>query len=156
MQFNPNETGDSIDIRVKVTDNGIGIDAQDRANLFSAYFKTRDKRSRLMNRDSHGLGLHICKMIAKNLGGDLVLNAQYNDGAQFIFSFSAKLYKKQKPVQKKFKNMMFGKKKHKKVVEKYKAKGDLSSVSEDSHELLCSNPMQRESQKLVDNIENVI
>ena len=27
-----------------------------------------------MNKDSHGLGLSICKRIAKGLGGDLILN----------------------------------------------------------------------------------
>ncbi len=64
-----------------MTDQGIGISLEDRPNLFSAYFKTKDAISRRVNKESHGLGLNICKKIAKNLGGDLILNEDYNDGA---------------------------------------------------------------------------
>jgi signal transduction histidine kinase len=54
---------------------------EDRPNLFKPYFKTKDDKSRSINKESHGLGLNICKKIAINLGGDLVLNEHYNQGA---------------------------------------------------------------------------
>jgi hypothetical protein len=64
---------------------------EDRPNLFKPYFKTKDAQSRSINKESHGLGLNICKKIAKNLGGDLILNESYFQGAQFILSLTAKL-----------------------------------------------------------------
>jgi signal transduction histidine kinase len=54
---------------------------EDRPNLFKPYFKTKDDESRSINKESHGLGLNICKKIAINLGGDLVLNEKYFEGA---------------------------------------------------------------------------
>ena len=40
-----------------------------------------------MNFQSHGLGLNICKRIAKGLGGDLVLNEEIVRGCEFILTF---------------------------------------------------------------------
>jgi signal transduction histidine kinase len=70
-----------VELRIKLTDQGIGVSLEDRLNLFSAYFKTKDAVSRSINKVSHGLGLNICKTIAKSLGGDLILNNYYNQGA---------------------------------------------------------------------------
>jgi len=56
-----------------VTDNGIGISEKDRKHLFEPFFKTNDENSKRINHSSHGLGLSICKRIAKGLGGDLTL-----------------------------------------------------------------------------------
>jgi signal transduction histidine kinase len=64
---------------------------EDRPNLFKPYFKTKDAQSRSINKESHGLGLNICKKIALNLGGDLILNENYNQGAQFILSLTSTL-----------------------------------------------------------------
>lgn len=37
-----------------------------------------------MGKESHGLGLSICKKIANSLGGDLYLNKDYKNGAEFV------------------------------------------------------------------------
>jgi hypothetical protein len=79
-------------IKVSVTDQGIGIAEEDHNNLFNPYFKTSSMQSRRINKESHGLGLHICKKIANNLGGDLNYNSMYVDGAQFILSLTTKIY----------------------------------------------------------------
>ena len=47
------------------------------------YFRTEDEKSRLMNQGSHGIGLNVCKRVAKLLGGDLYLNEEYTEGARF-------------------------------------------------------------------------
>ena len=47
---NQSEVSDVADFRIKVTDQGIGISAEDRPNLFSPYFKTQDAESRRLNR----------------------------------------------------------------------------------------------------------
>ena len=41
--------------------------------------------------ESHGLGLNICKKIAKSLGGDLILNEDYKEGCEFIFTLTLDL-----------------------------------------------------------------
>ena len=41
-----------------------------------------------MNKESHGLGLNICKKIAKSLGGDLVLNEEVEKGSEFILTLT--------------------------------------------------------------------
>ena len=43
----------------------------DLKNLFKPFFKTSDQNSRERNKQSHGLGLSICKMIAEKLNGDI-------------------------------------------------------------------------------------
>ena len=77
-------------IRIKVTDNGIGIGPEDRKNLFKLYFKTQDQKSRDMNKGSHGIGLNMCKRFAELLGGDLYLNEDYNNGCEFVLKLFLK------------------------------------------------------------------
>lgn len=69
---------------IKVIDYGIGICEHDRANLFKPYFKSSNAQSNQMNFQSHGLGLNICKRIAKGLGGDLNLNKRRLDCTEFV------------------------------------------------------------------------
>lgn len=59
----------TLNVEFRVIDKGIGISLEDRANLFSPYFKSKDEKKKGFI--SHGLGLSISKKIAKGLGGDL-------------------------------------------------------------------------------------
>ena len=43
-----------------VKDNGIGLSEEDQKSLFKPYFKTTDKTSKQLNKNSYGLGLNIC------------------------------------------------------------------------------------------------
>ena len=54
-------------VSIEVSDKGIGINEIDLKNLFSPFFKTSDSMSREKNKQSHGLGLSISKMIAEKL-----------------------------------------------------------------------------------------
>ena len=55
-------------------------------------FKSTQVRniSRKMNKGSHGIGLSVCKSIAKNLKGDLILNEDVKNGCQFCLSLTLK------------------------------------------------------------------
>lgn len=77
-------------------DHGIGISDEDRQHLFKAYFKTKDEKSKQMNKTSHGLGLNICKKIALNLGGDLVLRDSEAIGCLFELSLTLTVVKSDK------------------------------------------------------------
>jgi len=66
-----------------VTDQGLGISKEDREHLFEPFFASKDERSRKINKQSHGIGLSLCKQIAKTIGGDLVLNELVTNGCEF-------------------------------------------------------------------------
>jgi len=69
---------------IHVTDQGQGIDKQDQKTLFEPK-NTKGKNHGNGMAESHGLGLSICKSIAKSLGGDL----SYVDdgrGSHFVLS----------------------------------------------------------------------
>lgn len=67
-------------------DFGIGISEADKRNLFKLNFKSTNETSQLMNKSGHGIGLHVCKLFAESLGGNLVYTDPEGEGAQFILS----------------------------------------------------------------------
>lgn len=68
-------------IRVSVTDNGCGISVREKDNLFKQFSKL-DASSHL-NPNGNGLGLYICRLICKSLGGDIDVLLGQNSGAKF-------------------------------------------------------------------------
>lgn len=100
-----------INVVVKVSDQGIGISEEDRPFLFTPFFKTRDEHSRRMNLKSNGIGLHYCKSLAKDLGGDLTYNADVTSGAQFCLSLALEKLNYVPKSVKKGSRVNFGKKK---------------------------------------------
>ncbi|MCC6683282.1 MAG: PAS domain-containing protein [Phycisphaeraceae bacterium] len=63
-------------MRIRVTDNGIGIAADNLTRIFSHGFTTRT--------DGHGFGLHYGALAARELGGDLSVSSDGPDcGATF-------------------------------------------------------------------------
>ena len=43
-----------------------------------------------MNLKSNGIGLSYCKLVAKSLGGDLILNEAVRDGCEFALHLKLK------------------------------------------------------------------
>jgi signal transduction histidine kinase len=72
-----------------VTDNGIGMNEEDRKNLFKPYFKTTDRTSKQLNKNSYGLGLCICQKIANGLQGTIFVDSMKGKGSTFTFQFIA-------------------------------------------------------------------
>jgi signal transduction histidine kinase len=58
-------------LTVRVSDTGIGISEQDLNALFLPFFRSKEKQSLMSNKSGHGLGLHICKNIVKQLNGEI-------------------------------------------------------------------------------------
>jgi two-component system sensor histidine kinase BaeS len=56
-------------VLLKVSDTGIGIRPEDRANIFSRFY--RGENARAKESAGNGLGLYIARNIAKDHGGDL-------------------------------------------------------------------------------------
>ena len=83
------EENDQVYLQISVTDNGPGIKPGDETKLFKPFSKLADDGN--LNPNGSGLGLNICKLICRNLGGDikLELSDEYN-GAKFTFWVAVK------------------------------------------------------------------
>ena len=68
---------------ISVTDTGTGIPEGDEDRIFGHFTKIDDFSEGL------GLGLTFCKNITLRLGGDVVLDKDYHDGARFIVKIPA-------------------------------------------------------------------
>jgi hypothetical protein len=69
-----------------VTDQGIGLNDEDRQNLFNPFFRSSDPQNVAMNVSSNGIGLNFSKKLATLLGGNLTLSDTYRKGCQFTLS----------------------------------------------------------------------
>ncbi len=67
----------------KVTDTGPGIAPEDFPKLFQLFSCFSNTES--INPSGVGLGLHICKSLSKQLGGDIFAESQFRYGAAFTF-----------------------------------------------------------------------
>jgi two-component system, OmpR family, sensor histidine kinase VicK len=68
-------------VRIYVTDTGIGIPPELLPTLFDRF--TPSRRVGLNNEPSTGLGLHICKQLVQQHGGNIHVNSQENRGTVF-------------------------------------------------------------------------
>jgi signal transduction histidine kinase len=69
------------DIRIGVTDTGIGIAAAQQKNLFKPFAQVDTGLTR--RHGGTGLGLYISSQLAKLLGGHIELKSQAGQGATF-------------------------------------------------------------------------
>ncbi|UCG67027.1 MAG: histidine kinase [Deltaproteobacteria bacterium] len=61
--------------QVRIQDQGSGIPAEDLSKIFTPFFTTKDT--------GHGLALAVSKKIMRDLGGDLLVESQWGEGATF-------------------------------------------------------------------------
>ncbi len=81
---NSQMTTDKKMIEVSVTDTGKGIAIDQQDNIFKGFYKEDTFQQGI------GLGLTVSKKIAKKLGGDLVLDKDYHEGARFVLTLPIK------------------------------------------------------------------
>jgi len=72
--------GDAVNVRV--TDTGSGVDEKFRGHLFEEFFQAEGKGGR-EGRRGFGMGLAICRFLARQLGGDVRLAATGPGGSCF-------------------------------------------------------------------------
>lgn len=68
------------DVRVDVKDNGLGIPPQEQKLIFERFFRGSNKKDKVRGL---GLGLSFSRMIAKAMGGELVLKESTPQGSTF-------------------------------------------------------------------------
>jgi signal transduction histidine kinase len=70
---------ESETVTFSVTDTGIGIPADKADKIFERFEKLNSFDQ------GTGLGLHVCKLIAKTLHGEVKLDTTYHSGSRFLF-----------------------------------------------------------------------
>lgn len=76
-------TLEETNLHISVSDDGAGIAPEDRKALFKGYTQKRGGHGK-GRRKGHGLGLASSRIMARYLGGDISIDTQYSEGAQFV------------------------------------------------------------------------
>jgi signal transduction histidine kinase len=70
-------------LEIIVEDTGIGIKKNDQVKLFKLFGFLETTQE--LNTKGIGLGLHICKMIIQQYGGEIICKSEWQVGTKFIF-----------------------------------------------------------------------
>lgn len=76
---------DDDSIRIQVSDNGIGIEDEDRPRIFDKFFRSESESVR--ERPGHGLGLPLVKEIVEMHHGRISVDSRPGYGSDFIIEF---------------------------------------------------------------------
>ncbi len=87
-------TEDTLLVEIRVEDSGIGIDPAKHQMLFEPFTQIDYTDTRHI--DGTGLGLTICKDLARLLGGEIGVESEPGTGSTFWFTFVARTAKKSK------------------------------------------------------------
>lgn len=71
-------------IKLIVTDTGIGIPKEDHGRIFDLFEKGNENF-----KEGIGLGLPICRRLAASIGGEVQLDDSYTEGSRFILTIPA-------------------------------------------------------------------
>ncbi len=83
MRAEPAAKGESVNLKVRVEDTGIGIRREDLPMLFSNFSQLDTKKNR--NIEGTGLGLAITKRLVEEMGGSIAVESVYGKGSVFSF-----------------------------------------------------------------------
>jgi signal transduction histidine kinase len=72
-------------VRVRVTDDGVGVPREDAERIFEPFFRV--DRSRSKESGGYGLGLSICKRVMEAHGGHIALEPGNGRGSTFTLRF---------------------------------------------------------------------
>lgn len=73
--------GDGEEARIEVADTGFGIPDEQRERIFDEFVRVRDERTRDV--PGSGLGLTLCRAIARELGGRIEVESVVGEGSRF-------------------------------------------------------------------------
>lgn len=73
--------GDNEHIIISVTDNGIGIPAEDIPHLFQKFYRVDNSDTREIG--GTGLGLYLCRRLAEAMNGRIWVESEYKKGSTF-------------------------------------------------------------------------
>jgi len=79
-----NTWGDGQQIRIKISDTGAGIKAENLDKIFETFFTTKTDSARGV-----GLGLSVCYGFIKDHGGDILVESQVGSGTTFTIILPA-------------------------------------------------------------------
>lgn len=65
----------SSKVKISVQDFGIGILPEDQEKLFKPFQRVQTEQSAQLNPNGNGLGLYICRSIARCMGGDITMKS---------------------------------------------------------------------------------
>lgn len=77
-------SGTSDTVTVAVTDEGIGISAEDISHLFQKFYRVDSTATRTIG--GTGLGLYLCRTIVELAGGRIWVESKLGEGSSFKFS----------------------------------------------------------------------
>ncbi|MBQ9460089.1 MAG: response regulator [Oscillospiraceae bacterium] len=79
------QTGeDSISLRIRVSDTGIGMKPEDVERMFSPFTRIEEQRNRSI--EGTGLGMSITKQLIELMGSTLEVESVYGEGSTFSFA----------------------------------------------------------------------
>jgi len=91
LKYTP--SGGSVDLAIRqdkgkniiitVKDSGIGISSADQSQIFNRFFRCDSSRSQGTSRSGSGLGLSLCRAIARAHGGDIKVDSAPGRGSLF-------------------------------------------------------------------------
>jgi signal transduction histidine kinase/CheY-like chemotaxis protein len=73
-----------VELRIAVTDTGIGIPEKDQAMIFDSFYQGDTSITR--NHGGTGLGLAICKRLVGIMGGEIGMTSREGEGSCFFFT----------------------------------------------------------------------
>ena len=77
---------DNNNIKIMVTDTGIGIPASDQQRVFDRFFRCDQSRAE----EGCGLGLSFSRAVARSHNGDITLTSATGAGSEFVISIPAR------------------------------------------------------------------
>ncbi|MCK5336942.1 MAG: response regulator, partial [Gammaproteobacteria bacterium] len=107
VQFNVEQAQNGqVRVRFLVSDTGIGLNNEQRENLFDRFTQADGSTTRKYG--GTGLGLSICKELVGLMGGEIGVESQPGKGSTFWFTLNLSKAEQQKPVN--FRNKLHGEK----------------------------------------------
>ena len=78
------QTNDKQFVQFVIEDTGVGIPAAEAERIFDEFVQLNEYY------EGAGIGLTVARSLARRMGGDVVLDTSYTQGARFVFTLPNK------------------------------------------------------------------